>query len=576
MALRELLASFGVEVDDKALGAFDKRLDGVVDKLKTFGSVFLIGAAAKGFAKFIQDQAEAGFQLKRTASMVGMSTDELQMWRHSANLAGETTEKFDRAMRFVLKNAGSAEFGLVGANKNLKRWGTSAEMAQIKGKLLGEQLLIFSDRLHAIPSQAKRTALAISTFGIAGAQVLPWLQEGSAALKEGFEDYKKLGGGMTKEYVEAATKVARQTRRIHLALVALKSAAVGPLLPYLQKAATKFIDWSVTMADYLKHTNLVITAIHFLSVAIGGVLVFKVIAATQAVLKMAKAMGILNASMTTGPLFLALIGLLALYLIIEDISVGIDGGESAFRRLLDKMMGTKEADKLLTEHRDNWTRLGEEFEKLMPLLATLGTELAQLFESMFPYVAGLAIDSLDLLVQTLRGVIAYARILGNVLTLDFEAAGQIIDKMGDEAFAPSKGYSENYLTTGANKLTNTAPYGAIYDAEGRMARATSARGTQLTAAQAAWDQGHPKALDGLDPLATHPTVPWRSGDMPYTVRTPTPYADAGSKIVNLQSHVEAHITVNGDGNPKDVANAIAYRLSGLGQENADTMAAVVP
>jgi hypothetical protein len=546
VALREILASLGVEVDDRQLDAFEVRLSGVVDKLKRLTGAFVARGLAKAFKGFLEDQAEAGFQLGRTAEMVGLSTEALQRWRHSADLAGESTAKFDRAMRFVLKNVGSAELGMTAAGKQMRRWGIDIyEAGTKKVKPVGDLLFEFSDLLKAMPSQAKRTAMAIQTFGVAGAQVLPWLQQGSDAIKAQLADYEALGGGMSHEYVESAAKAARQTRRLHLAMITLKAGIAQGLMPMFERSQKRLAEFVGHMGVVIRQSNAVQVALRFLAATAGVVVVYQMVKGAQAVIALARAMGFLKAAASIGSLLgwgALIAAFVGLYLVIEDLSVAIEGGDSLLRKWLDDSFGIEETDKILTELLGTWRALVDPIK--------LSTEEGSKGLSNMGWAAKGLITTLELIMVAVDLLLAGFRALGNVLIGDFKAAGEIIDKTGDKLLSVFK-------NSKLAKLTGTNPEGTLFDASGAPVAPGTPAWAKLNEEKDAW-------LARTDPQAFHNQV---YQGVPQSA--PGPWQGP-----QMQSHVETHIVINDAQDPKKVGKEVAERITGLVSENHETMMSV--
>jgi hypothetical protein len=556
MALRELLATFGIEVDDKDLKAFDQRLDSVTSKVKALAGAFVGGALASGIGKFVNKQVEAGFKLDKTAESLGISTDELQAWRHSAEMAGEGAELFDQAARMMLKNAGMSRVGIQSAADEMARWKMRVTDARGKVKPFNALLLDFADHLKAMPDRARQTRAAMAVFGFAGAKAIPWLTQGSKVLKSQLNDYRMLGGGMSREFVEAAKKTELQLIRLKFALTAVKSGVLQQVLPWVEKGAMVFIRWSVTLQDFLKHTNAVQTAIQFLAAGIGGFAALKILKGAAAAAQLLRVMIGLRGVGTLPQLLLGGAGLAALvglYLLIEDISVAIEGGNSSFRKFLDDMLGVEGADKFLTDLKANWDLLKDEFQKALPDIQKLGQELIKAFESAMPYITKFIEKALPALINFARTAVAAARAAGAALTGDFEGAGKIIDQIGEQ------------VVGSGSVVGKLLEKGALHDAEGNAVMPGSPEYERLKSQQATWNMDHAQPV-------------WQ-GPVQFPKGWQGPVAEGGARPpVQVHSNVEAKIEIKA-GTPQEAADAFAAKMaqiSGQNNRNAATIAAVLP
>lgn len=434
-SLRDLVMFLGVKVDDKELKQLDFTLSDVkksVEGLAAAWGLFEIG-------KFIGSQVEAAFQLRRTADMLGTSTDELQAWRHSANLAGESTEKFDRAMRFLLKNQGKAELGMKAATDEFSRWGISAKDSKGQFVPLFERVAQFSDKLVEMKTQSQRTRASMAVFGIAGAQVLPWLLKGSKEVRESLKDFKALGGGFSEDFIEQASKVAVQFRRITTASKGVIDGLLKPIMPLLEHGAKALAEFGGKLADVLKHSMAVQTALRFLAGAAVTLLVVKLVQGALAVwrlIQMMRLLGSVGSLVTFGWVGVAIAAFTALYLIVEDLWVALQGGDSVILKQLQDMLGLKEAKQLLLDIQGAWDGLKNAFKSSLPDLHIIGKALQLMFKDAMPYMTGLIGGA----VYGIKGLVDTVLAAGSVLSaLKDKATGKATTQDVIAAWEKAKG-----------------------------------------------------------------------------------------------------------------------------------------
>lgn len=534
MALRELLASFGVEVDDKQLRSFDTLLSKVTTGLTVFASAFAI----KEIGSFVGAQIEAGFQLHRTAQMLGTSTDDLQAWRHSANMAGESTEKFDRAMRFLLKNQGKAEIGLKAGVDEFHRFGVNAKDADGKFVPLFDRVAEFSDVLVGMKTQSQRTRAAMAVFGIAGAQVLPWLLQGSKAVKEQLKDFKALGGGMSNEFVAGSEKAAVQLRRLKTGFTSLISSGLEKALPWIEKLAKKLAETAGAAAPIAKHIDALQAGLVLLAGSIGIVTI---------------AMGGLQAVMMAGWFVLAVAGFALMALAADDLITTFRGGESVIRDTLTEAFGSEEAEKRIKAIQDAWDlvvgslreAIGDPNLDLKTIFSDSVIASVWALEKALQGVA-MAISTISKLVQTVK---AAGGVLGNVASafMDPETSG--------EKWATKIGRDFD------KDMNGVIPSGSrLGDAIGERNpnRRLGANGKEM-----------------FDPNGRRAMIPYL--EQPSTVQYPNfhpgrPFRDEGKDVVR-----DAHITINVNGakDPKAVAHEVVkVQKDALGKQTQQAMARI--
>ena len=88
-SVRELVTTWGFQVDTKPLTQLDKTLHG----LKTAVNTLITGFALKEFWKLIESTAEAGHEAELTAQKVGVNADKLQAMQYAAKLVNVSQEE---------------------------------------------------------------------------------------------------------------------------------------------------------------------------------------------------------------------------------------------------------------------------------------------------------------------------------------------------------------------------------------------------------------------------------------------------------------------------------------------------
>ena len=110
-ALRELLAFFKIELDDKELKEGEKGISGFIEKLKHAGEAFATVFAVEKFHQFLEGQIAAGAELKKTSEKLSIETDELQAMQLAANEAGVSSESLATGLRFLNRHMSEATKG---------------------------------------------------------------------------------------------------------------------------------------------------------------------------------------------------------------------------------------------------------------------------------------------------------------------------------------------------------------------------------------------------------------------------------------------------------------------------------
>lgn len=325
MALRELLAKFGFEVDDGKLKAGAKAAEGFASQVK--GIVALVGSAAlvNGLKNFVVATQEQADKLNDTAEQLGINAQELQRWQAAAKLSGSSAEEMANSLKFLQKNAADAASGGQEAAGAFKALGVEVTN---NGKIRDTSDLLrdVGVNIAKIENPAERTAAVLKIFGRGGLSMGPMFKEGAEGLDGLLAQLDKMGGGFTKDALNAAGDLGDEFDRFEFATRSLKSRLAESLFPILIKIVGTLNSWVSGMARAAKGTSVLQAAIVVLTL---GLLHFKAEAIATA----------LRVAIAWAPVILA-VG--ALVVIVDDLLTAFNGGDSIIGRFVKSLPTTNE------------------------------------------------------------------------------------------------------------------------------------------------------------------------------------------------------------------------------------------
>jgi hypothetical protein len=337
MALREVLARFGIDFDSKAVEKADASVEGLVGKLKSLlpiaaGTALVTGLVA--LTRSVVDQADS---LRDSAIALGLSVEELQAWRHAAGLSGVAAEQFDGALTKFNRNVAEAAKGTGAAAEAFKELGVSVKDTQGNIGQPIELLDGVAEGLKNIEDPARRTALVMDLFGRSGAKLLPLLSEGPEGMRKLRNEIKELGGGFTKEFADGADEMNDNLLRLDAATLSLKIRLANFLLPVITRlsmGATRLVSglnkWADGASEVIKNSNIIRSALLFLG-GVGVAQVFRLIGGWKGLVRIFS-----RAALILGRFLLRL----ALpILLIDELITTFQGGDTLIRRAIDSMFG---------------------------------------------------------------------------------------------------------------------------------------------------------------------------------------------------------------------------------------------
>lgn len=253
MALRDLLVSFGIEVTGKkSLDEVDTSLSKLTDRANLLIKTLAGLAIVKEATSFVTGVVEMGAKVYDTANRLGVGTDELQAFDYAAKLVGVTSDQAARSLQYLERAVGEQQSGAKGAGTELAKLGIQTKDAAGNTKPMAQLLPDIADAFAKLKSEPEQVAFAMKVFGGRSAAMVPILKQGSAGLRKVYDEFERLGGGLHKDFLDAAKEADRGMIRLSLGIDMAKSRIVLGLLPafeWLLNAGMAVSKWLGALAD---------------------------------------------------------------------------------------------------------------------------------------------------------------------------------------------------------------------------------------------------------------------------------------------------------------------------------------
>jgi TP901 family phage tail tape measure protein len=336
MALREVLASFGIEFKGKELDAADKKVDGLTEKLLGLGKTLAGAFAIKEIVNFGQALLQEADALAKQSQALGVSTAELQGWQHAAALSGSSADEFSAAFTKFTRNVNEASEAAAGpAAKAFKDLGVDikdgagnlgAPIDLLDGVVKG---------LEGIQDPAKRTALVMDLFGKSGAKLLPLFSEGEEGLRKLRAEVQELGFGFDEAFLENAQEVNDNVDRLKAGLKGVGIQILSEVLPGITAFTKQAVALTKSFIGWIKGTRVIQAGL----VALSARGVMLLVASVPKLV--AKLGGLQKILLSLGRLVLRT----ALpFLLLEDAIGFLQGDDSAIGAGLDNLFGSGTAE----------------------------------------------------------------------------------------------------------------------------------------------------------------------------------------------------------------------------------------
>lgn len=330
-ALQEVFARFGIEFDrERNLERGRGEVDGAIESLRSMAQVAAGSFAFQWARDFVRGTVEMGDALDDTSAALGISAREIQEWQHVARLsgaeAGEFTASFVRLQNRMAQGGAGAEV--------FRRLGVEIRSADGSLRNASDVLTDLADPIASIGSDAERTGVLVDLLGRSGARLGPLFSRGSEGIAEIRGEIDALGGGMSEEAVEASAALSDAWIRLDVVTLSLRSKFATLFLPVL--------EWLSRGVTTLTRNSRLLEAV----LVTVGIASAQLAASTAA---------------TWGPLALnaarVLLPLIAIALIVEDLIVLFEGGESAIGRAMDALGGDGTQLEFVAAMNEGWERL---------------------------------------------------------------------------------------------------------------------------------------------------------------------------------------------------------------------------
>lgn len=172
---------------------------------------------------FIGDAIEAADAAGKMAEKVGVSVEQLTALQYASNLANVSNEALQQGFKKFsqeLVKAGNANADVL------------------------EEMLKVSDEFARMENGAYKTSRAIELFGKSGQDLIPLLNQGSAAIREQMEEAKRFGVVITQDLAASADKFRDNLDRLKAISHGVALQLANELLPDLIRLSELFLKIS--------------------------------------------------------------------------------------------------------------------------------------------------------------------------------------------------------------------------------------------------------------------------------------------------------------------------------------------
>lgn len=257
--------------------AFSAGLKQAGSRLSSFGRVVRTGllaaagaatAAGAGMAYAIKGTVDAADQMSKAAAKIGIPIEELSRLKYAADLSGVSFDGLQTGVKRLSANMADALSGVGEGAKAFQSLGINVAGADGRLKSASDVMREVADKFAAMPDGAEKTAVAMRLFGKAGADMIPMLNGGSAALADLMGEADKFGQVFTAEMGKNAEAFNDNMTRMQGAFAAVSAQLAQALLPYMNQFSEWLVANAPAIANFVVGTFELVKAFVDLGVAV--------------------------------------------------------------------------------------------------------------------------------------------------------------------------------------------------------------------------------------------------------------------------------------------------------------------
>lgn len=218
----------------------------ILGGLKMMAGPIMAVGAAMSVKHILQDSMHAFEDLagsvRGVQRITGGTVEQASSLQASMQLSGVATEKASTALKIFSKNLGNASGDTKKTADMQKLLGTSFLDAAGNMKPMAEIMPGLADKFKAMPDGAEKTALAMKLFGRQGADMIPYLNKGSAGIQEMTDKAKSMGLVLDDTAMKTFVDAKKSARMFDGAIQGLKVSLGQDLLPVVDSVQNVFRD----------------------------------------------------------------------------------------------------------------------------------------------------------------------------------------------------------------------------------------------------------------------------------------------------------------------------------------------
>ena len=233
---------------DQTKTAFDsikRGLGGLTDTAKSVNGMLAnlgVGVSLAGIGAMIKSSIDSADALDEMAQRTGIAVESLSLLVPAAELSAVSTEKFEAGLKKLATGMLEAATGSEASVQNFDALGVAVQNQDGTLRDSEQVLLDLADRFQAMPDGAEKAALAVDIFGKAGAEMIPFLNQGREGIGALKQEAAELGLQLSADTAAQAGNFNDALDKLKLATQSIGNQIIASLLPALNDMAGGMVE----------------------------------------------------------------------------------------------------------------------------------------------------------------------------------------------------------------------------------------------------------------------------------------------------------------------------------------------
>lgn len=231
----------------------------------------LAGAAATAIGASlglaVKGTIDAADDMSKAAQKIGIPIEDLSRLKYAADLSGVSFEGLQSSVGRLSKSMVAAASGTGDVAKAYAAVGISVANSDGSLKSASQVMGELADVFAGMPDGAQKTALAMQLMGRSGADMIPMLNGGSAALNELMGEADSFGQVFTAEMGADAEAFNDNISRLQGSFASIVATITAGLLPQLSQLADFLVSVAATFTSLSPEVKNFITILGGLTIA---------------------------------------------------------------------------------------------------------------------------------------------------------------------------------------------------------------------------------------------------------------------------------------------------------------------